>query len=145
MDTSGLARRYLAEVGSAWTLSWIEPAAGNVIIIGELTTVEIASTLARLQRERKLAALNVTKLHNDFVLHSEREYLVVPVEVSVFQQSVSLVQKHPLRTLDALQLACALRAVALLHENITFVCADNRLLMAASAEGFATDNPLLHP
>jgi predicted nucleic acid-binding protein len=145
VDTSALARRYLAEVGSAWTLSWIEPPAGNVIIISELARVELISTLTRLQREGKLAATNALKLHNDFLLHTVAEYLVVPVESNVFQQAVGLVQKYPLRTLDALQLACALKAVTLLNEPLTFVCGDNRLLNAAALEGFSTDNPYLHP
>jgi len=145
VDTSALGRRYLTEIGTKWTLSWIEPPAGNVIIIAELASVELASTLARLQREGKLAATNAATLYADFVLHETREYLVVPIEKSIFQQAVRLVQKHPLRTLDALQLACALKAVALLNEPMTFVSGDNCLLAAAAAEGFITDNPLLHP
>ncbi len=79
------------------------------------------------------------------MIHLEREYLAVPLDASVLVTARQLVGKYPLRTLDAIQLACALRAVTLLSEPMTFVCADARLLSAAGGEGFATDNPLAHP
>jgi hypothetical protein len=47
--------------------------------------------------------------------------------------------------LDAIQLACAIQAQKLLMVKMTFVSADNNLLSAALSEGFATDNPNLHP
>jgi predicted nucleic acid-binding protein len=144
-DTSALGRRYLSEVGTAWTLGWIEPAAGNVIVISELTTVETMAVFAHLQRLGNLSAANATRLQNDFLLHAANEYLVVPVDSSVFAQASSLVRKHPLRTLDALHLAAALKAVSLLHEPMTFVSGDKRQLAAAAAEGFITDDPYLHP
>jgi hypothetical protein len=56
-----------------------------------------------------------------------------------------LVRKYPLRTLDAIQLACALRSSVVLKRAIVFVSADNNLLAAAVAEGFKIDNPNLHP
>ena len=38
VDTSALAKRYLAETGSAWVRSWILPRTGNVTIITRLAS-----------------------------------------------------------------------------------------------------------
>jgi hypothetical protein len=43
------------------------------------------------------------------------------------------------------ELASALFVTALLGEPMTFICADADLLSAAAAEGFAPDNPNMHP
>ena len=64
---------------------------------------------------------------------------------TVLEAARFLVGRHPLPTLDALQLASAQRAVSLLGEPITFVSSDRNLLNAAAAEGFAVDDPLRHP
>ena len=145
VDTSALGRRYLPEIGSAWVRSWIAPTAGHVIIISDLTPVEMFSVLARRQRERSISPSDVTAAQNDMLLHVEKEYLSVPLESDVLVQARRLVSQHVLRTLDAIQLSCALKALTTLGEKMTFVSADKNLLIAAAAEGFTTDNPSLHP
>jgi uncharacterized protein len=60
-----------------------------------------------------------------------------------------LTQQYGLRGYDAVQLAAALVAnddlVANGNTPLMFVSADSDLLLAAHAEGLATDNPLAHP
>ena len=145
VDTSALAKRYLGEVGSAWARSVTAPAAGHVVIIASVTVVEMFSLLARRGREGTLAAANITLLGNAFLLHAEREYLVVPLDGRVLAQARTLVARFPLRTLDAIQLASAQTAGAILGESITFISSDRNLLAAASAEGLLTGDPLMHP
>ncbi|MCC7451711.1 MAG: type II toxin-antitoxin system VapC family toxin [Anaerolineae bacterium] len=145
VDTSALGRRYLPEIGSAWVTSWIVPAATNIVVISDLTTVEMLAVFARLQRERKLTTSDAAILQNNFLLHVQTEFLIVSLDQSVILQARALVAKYPLRTLDAIQLACALDAVAMLNEPLTFISGDNVLLAAAGAEGFSTDNPYAHP
>jgi uncharacterized protein len=145
VDTSALGKRYLSEIGSAWVRSWATPSAGNVLIIAELTTVEMLSAFARLLRTGSLSISDITSLRNNFLHHAETEYVVVPLDTTVVRQARNLVTSHPLRTLDAVQLACALKALAILSEPMTFVSGDNVLLATTSAEGFVTDNPYNHP
>jgi uncharacterized protein len=145
VDTSSLAKRYIREVGSAWVISWAEPSAGNIIVLAHLTSVEMVSLLARRQREGTLSATSVNALQNDFLLHAEKEYLVYPQDNAVVARARSLLMKYPLRALDAIQLASAGEASTTLGEPMTFISADNNLLAAAAAEGFTTDNPLVHP
>ena len=60
-----------------------------------------------------------------------------------------LATQHPLRAYDAVQLATAW----LLNQDLVnsgeaqmaFICADDRLLSIAQAEGLRTDNPNHHP
>ena len=103
------------------------------------------SVLARKQREATISASDLAIAQSDFLLHVEHEYLSVPLDSEVLTQARGLTGKYPLRTLDAIQLACALRATAFLAEPMTFVGSDTRLLTAACPEGFATENPLAHP
>ena len=145
VDTSAVAKRYLTEVGSAWVQTWIEPNAGHVILISDLTSVEMFSLLARKRRENALSETDLAAAQTDFLFHVEAEYLSVLLDIPVLIQARALVNRHPLRALDSIQLAAAKHASTLLNEPMTFVSADNNLLTAARIEGFATDNPLLHP
>lgn len=145
VDTSSLAKRYVPEIGSAWVLSWILPPTGNITVVSELAAVEMFSVFARRQREGVLQPANAAILQNIFLLHLEKEYLIVPLDTAILVQARQLLQKHPLRTLDAIQLSCAMQAVALLGSPITFISSDNNLLAAAVVEGFATDDPNAHP
>ena len=60
-----------------------------------------------------------------------------------------MLERHPLRAYDAIHLATALmvnrRLLAAGVLGLVFLCADDRLLQAAVAEGLAVDNPNEHP
>jgi predicted nucleic acid-binding protein len=89
-----------------------------------------------------------TTLKANFLSHVETEYLSVPLDNRTLTLAGDLVDKHPLRALDAIQLASAIRATRMLGEAMTFVSADRNLLAAAAAaaaEGFAVDDPNAHP
>ena len=145
VDTSAMVKRYVNEPGSAWVLSWIEQVTGNVIVVSELTIVEVVSALARRRRDKTLDADVVISVQNDFLAHMEDEYVVVVLESKIVTKARQLVVQYPLRTLDAVQLACAIDSTTLFDEPVIFICADLNLIRAAAAEGFATDNPNLHP
>lgn len=145
VDTSALAKRYVPEVGSQWVLSWILPSNNNVIVMAELASLEIFSLLNRRVRENTLSAANADVLKSNFLLHVEHQYSVIPLTSTILIEARELIDSHPLRTLDALQLACALHAASILGVSMTFISADDDLLEAAHAEGFVTDNPNHHP
>jgi hypothetical protein len=145
VDSSALAKRYLSETGSTWVISWIEPAADNVVIVAELALVEIQSLLARHVRGGSLNITAADALRTDFLIHYRDDYLAILLETSIIQTAGHLVNQYKLRSLDAVQLASASHAVQILGEPMTFVSADSNLLAAAIAEGFAVDNPNAHP
>jgi predicted nucleic acid-binding protein len=144
-DTSAIAKRFVVEVGSAWVNSWAQPAAGNIVVISALAVVELFSLLARKQREGSIAAGDFINIRNDILLDVEKQYLVASLDEATLNRARNLVVSYPLRTLDAIQLACAIETTTTLGELMTFVSGDNNLLAAAAAEGFATDNPYAHP
>lgn len=144
-DTSALAKRYVGETGSTWTQSIMHDATTDLVLISELAAVEMISLLSRRLRESTLSASDAAAFESTFLLHAEQEYLTLPLNDLVLLQARALIKAHPLRTLDAVQLASALRAGAILSEPITFISSDRNLLAAATAEGVLTDDPLLHP
>lgn len=147
-DTSALAKRYIKESGSLWVTSLILPVSpdttANTVVMSDLTTVEMFSLFARRQREGSLTSIEASQLQAVFMYHIENHYLVTPIDHIVLAQARTLVNKHPLRALDSLQLSSALVMRAHLNETITFLSADSRLLNAASAEGLLTDDPNKH-
>jgi predicted nucleic acid-binding protein len=134
-DTSALVKRYVHEVGSAWVRSWCELRAGNTVVLSELATVEVVSGLARRQRDGSLRRSRLSRLHNDFLLHVEEEYLIFDLRTSTILIARDLALRHPLQALDARQVV---------GSALVFVSADLRLLAAAALEGFPTDNPNAH-
>jgi len=145
VDTSALAKRYVAETGSIWVRSWILPKFSNTIVISRITTIEIISLLARKQREGILTAAEILRVRNNFFAHVQTQYITVGFEERMLKVSRRLLLKYSLRTLDAIQLASALDAKQTLGILPTFVSADTRLLTAASAEGLPIDDPNTHP
>jgi uncharacterized protein len=144
-DTSAIAKRYLSEIGSAWVRGWCDLAASNTIVIAETAIVEMVALLARRQREGTVNAGMFARLRNDFLLHVDREYAVIDVRNPLLLDASQLVTAHPLRTLDAIQLASARTCAQQVGNIPTFISADRRLLAIAAAEGFPTDDPNAHP
>jgi hypothetical protein len=88
----------------------------------------------------------------------QRVYQIIPINESLVELAALLCRKHhdlqphPLRTLDAIQLASAIVSRQLVRQKalangdaLLFVSADTRLLAIAAAEGFPVRNPMLLP
>lgn len=145
VDTSALAKRYISEKGSNWVKSWIVPAMGHDIIIAHLTLVEMVSILARRQRDGLLTKTIAHTIQTQFMLHAAHQYQVIQMNRHTRQIAQQLLIKYPLRTLDAIQLACTLYTHQLISQSITFVSGDKKLLTIAAQEGFTTEDPNTHP
>ncbi len=144
MDTSALFKRYIPEIGSAWVQNLADPQVGNTIIIARLTTAEFIAALIRRQRDKQINISQFNTLRRAFLHEVEYRYIVINLNKDVIAAAHDLLISHPLRTLDAIQLAAGLKAAQTFPE-ITFMSADTRLLDAATAEGLTVDNPNLHP
>ena len=74
---------------------------------------------------------------------------MIRITRTIVTQAGVVLERHPLRAYDAVQLACALAVQRLLHQRgmppPLFITADDALLGAARAEGFPVANPLQHP
>lgn len=85
-----------------------------------------------------------TRFKADF----RNRYQIVEATEGLVDLAMTLAEKHDLRGYDAVQLAAAVELqitrTSLALSTITFVCADDRLNMAAVAEGLAVENPNAH-
>jgi predicted nucleic acid-binding protein len=147
-DSSALVKRYVTEVGTGWIRSLIAPAGGSLSLISRLTIVEVRSALARRKRERAISSDEHVFALGALRTHSLTQYRFIEFDASVANLAGDLLEHHPLRAYDAVQLASALIvARALTGTGMaapTFLTADDRLLDVARAEGLPTDNPNWH-
>lgn len=148
-DSSVLVKRHIREIGTDWLLELLDPTANNSIITSTLSIVEGLSALNRRVREAAIDATDYPKIAEDFLAISNNEYRFVDVTIEVIDKTQRILETYPLRAGDAIQLASAIISRTTIHDaNLTapiFLASDNKLLDAAIAEGFTTDNPLLHP
>lgn len=145
LDSSAIAKRYILEAGSLWIESLcVSPA---VLALAQISVVEVAAALAAKRRANQMDSAEYDEALDDFLSDLER-YSLIAVDPIVIDRAVQLTRRQKLRGCDAIQLAGALALHHALLKNdlpgITFVCADDDLLIAASAEGLATANPNLH-
>jgi predicted nucleic acid-binding protein len=150
LDASAVVKRYSPETGSAWVKAQTVPLAGHTIVLSEITLAEVAAALAAKHRTPG----GITQKARDdavalFLNHCDAEYTLVAITRFIIDRAVNLTQDHKLRGYDAVQLATALIANETLTaaglSRLTFVAADDDLLVAADAEGLLTENPNFYP
>ena len=148
-DTSGIARRYVNEIGSAWVKGETDSATGNRIYVAAITAVEVSAALTRRARGGSLsasdAALSLADFHNDL----RGQYRITDIAPALIAEAVNIAIKHGLRGYDAVQIAAALQVraerLALGASAPALISADTELNAAALAEGLAVKNPNNHP
>jgi len=149
LDSSALVKRYVPEVGTSWVQALTDPDSGNQLFIARITWVEVLSALARRQREGSLDISQITQIVLAFRHHLNTQYRVLELTQTLAELAGQLVNRHPMRAYDAVQLASAVS----LHTAITqaqlptlvFLTADDRLITIAQTMGFLSDNPMLYP
>lgn len=99
------------------------------------TPVEIASALARREREGLLTADEVAAALDAARGLAESWHELVPSD-AVRRTAERLLRTHPLRAADALQLAAALVGAGHDPGSLELVCMDEHLKAAARREGF---------
>ena len=101
------------------------------------------------RREAHLSSIDYADLIGDFAALCTAEYQIVELTERVTDRARRLLESHPLRAGDAVQLASALIVSDALQTvrlpQPIFLAADDRLLAAARAEGMVTDDPRAHP
>lgn len=146
LDTSVLLKRYVVESGTTWVQNIILPSAGHAIIIAQIAPIEIISAVSRQKREGMISERTAHVIRLLVNRHAVREYEVVLFSDDIAERAQNLLETHPLRAYDAVQLASALAANKILLEKslspLIFACADNRLIQAAINEGLQAYNPL---
>ncbi|MGH7960783.1 MAG: type II toxin-antitoxin system VapC family toxin [Candidatus Binatia bacterium] len=145
-DTSALVKRYLNEVGSAY-IHKLVATPDNVFYQSFLIPLEMASAFYRRQRMGELSAEELTLVLQAYAAHSHREYALIPHSEMLLNTAGTLIARHPLRALDAIQLAAAF---SLRNSSpagtppFAFLSADDRLITVARHDHLLAENPNDH-
>ena len=122
LDSSAVAKRYIAETGSTWIAGLMRPSAGNQLQVVRITAVEVVAAIVRRVHSGNLseqAGRNAaTQFRADFATLQD----VVEVSAPLISRAMDLAEKHALRGYDAVQLAAAWQCKTLRQ------CLDSRRL-----------------
>jgi uncharacterized protein len=85
-----------------WVRSITLPSAGHIIILAQVTQVEIVSGIFRRRREGLILPRTAQATRLLLHRHIKREYMVVELTAPIIQDAEDLLDKHPLRAYDAI-------------------------------------------
>jgi predicted nucleic acid-binding protein len=105
------------------------------IVVWFLTPVEVISALTRRLREKSLKPMEFSRAKEHLATLEKAWSEVISVE-RVRERARRLLETHPLRAADSLQLAAALLTSEETPQGFPFVTLDQRLGDAAEKEGF---------
>jgi predicted nucleic acid-binding protein len=137
-DTAGVVPLIIAESSTDATIRALADDPRMVVWWG--TPVEAMSAVARREREGHLAAAGVKEAIDRLQGYQATWTEIQPSE-TIRRTSVRLLRVHPLRAVDAFQLAAAIVASGERPGELPFVTLDTRLADAASREGFPVIRP----
>ena len=126
-DSSGLAKRYIRERGSEKAEDILSGA--SEVAVSLIAPPEIISALCRLRRQNAISEAQYGQAKKGLFTDIE-DMTICNVTVPVIGRAIELLERHPLRTMDALHLACAIDWQADL-----FVSSDRRQVSAALKSG----------
>lgn len=137
-DTSALVPLLVSERDTARAERWLREDAA--VLVWTLTRVELLSAFARRRRQEPGAARRLQGARRELLAAWDRWSEVTAVDV-VRRHAERLVESHPLRAADALQLGAALAAAEDDPAGLEFVTLDRRQALAAEREGFRVLGP----
>ena len=144
LDTSALIKLYVEEEGTERVVAITDDFDGVQLIILDVTPLEARSAVRRRQREGDISGADADRILERIEDDTSSCFLVQPSTSAVIEEAARLIDRHPLRAYDALQLAGCLVIRDIVPGPLTFVCADVRLCGAAELEGLTVLNPSFH-
>ena len=142
LDTSALVKLYVAEPGTERMLDLADSDDANQFAVLSIAQAELWSAVGRRQREGAIDDEEAGDLLDRFSEDLESFFLRQSVNDAVIDLACALLERHPLRADDALQLAGCLTLRPAAPDPPVFTCADDSLLQAAEEEGLHTLNPV---
>lgn len=124
LDTSSLVKLYFAEQGTEEVKELVAKA--EAVVTSVVAWIEARSAFAKKRRERDLGDLEYKRAVRALRLDWPG-YLRIHLSEKVSEQAGSLVERYPLRTLDAIHLASYLMVESQLRKKVTFSSFDDRL------------------
>ena len=141
LDTSALVKLYIRESGTERLLQLVGVTQHKFAILA-LAQIEFHSAVRRRARAGDIGSASADEVLARFARHLEAKFLRQPVNEAVLETARNLVDRHPLRAYDAIQLAgCLVLRSSMGQESPVFVSADQDQSQAAEAEGLVCLNP----
>lgn len=131
LDSSALAKRYVAEPGSDVVFDWC--ARADELCVASIAVAEIVAAFCRLRREGRLGDDRYQTLKGA-LLEDLEDALLCDVTPSVLKHSVHALESSVLRGMDAIHVGCA-RAM----DADVFVTSDQRQAQAARGAGLRVE------
>src|SRR2546427_888120 len=147
-DYAHQLKRRRAQPGDKWHLDEVFLTI-NGQRLADITRAEVTSALARRAREGVITLDERDELIQAFRAHCATQYRIVPTQPGIIDLATALLQRHPLRAYDAVQLASAsiVNQSLIAHglPPLIFVTADDRFIAATRDEAVTAENPNLYP
>ena len=137
-DTSALVKLYIQEEGTAQVVELAQGHDHHQLVILDIALLEARSAIRRHEREGGISALDANRVLKQIEDDVASRFLIQPSTPAAVQEASRLLDTHPLRSYDALQLAGCLVVRHRVAAFLTFVCADVRLCETAAFEGLPT-------
>lgn len=134
-DTSALVKQFIQEAGTSEALALRSDAPPHAT--ATITYTETFSAVRRRVREAVLKESHYHEVVRRFV-QEWPAYVRINLDESILERSRTLLERYPLRTLDAIHLASAMELQDQLNEPSVLISADAQLLRAALAEHLET-------
>ena len=144
LDTSALVKLYVYESGTPQMLE-LASKVDNQLTLSTLTQIEFHSAVRERQRAGDMDDPVSESMLDRFDQDLDNRFNKQAINGYVIDLSAGLVEQHPLRAHQALQLAACLIFRTAAPEEPVFVCADEELLAAAESEGLTTLDPSSQP
>jgi len=130
LDSSAFAKRFVEESGS----QEVEQLCSQATELGlsVICVPEIISALNRLLREKHLTRQDYAHAKQRLA-QDVRDAVIINLTPDVIQSSIGILETNPLRTMDALHIACAMA-----WEVDLFISSDHRQITAARTAGLRT-------
>jgi predicted nucleic acid-binding protein len=143
LDTSALVKLYVQEQGTEKMLELAHPDAGNRLVILSLSRIEFRAAVRRRAKLGDIDAQLADEMIGEFNGHISNVFQLQPVNEPVMDAACSAIDQHYLRAYDAMQLGGYVALRKNIGEEVAavFVCADEKLLNAATDQGFPILNP----
>ena len=141
VDSSAYVNFFIDEPDSRELIDFFERSSPGTIFISVVAEIEVRSAIRRRRTEGDLD--DATGAFAIATLTQRTTHIIqYPVSPEILWRTRRIVDRHPLRALDSIQLATALTVRASLPEqaSLRFIASDVKLLQSAEREGLATWN-----
>ncbi len=137
IDTSALGRVYLGDQDDSATLADVLYGGGDPAVTSELTDAEIASTIARAQRDEAIDAADAENLLARYAADTSDSgpLGMIPLDSDTLSLARKYVRATAVRTLDAIHLAACSRFAEAVADTVQLLSRDNRQNDAARTLG----------